>query len=237
MTKYIDRYYLNWEMYAIKFGGGGWGWTPWANTLAYYPLESDVLDYSWNWNNAIGAPDSFADWVANYSWASTSLPTSLAQSIPLTCLIWINDGWIGVWDHNINVMWQHTFSGYGLCLSYNQYDRNNSAYSVGWHTSSNGGNFMWVWTTYSNPLDWWHLMWLTRDWTTLKLYIDWEFIWQDSDSSSATSNDAFYLWYDHGYDWGAWYWKVSKLIFEDKTWTAQEVADYFNQTKSLYGIS
>lgn len=26
MTKYIDRYYLNWECYGIKFGGGGWQW-------------------------------------------------------------------------------------------------------------------------------------------------------------------------------------------------------------------
>jgi hypothetical protein len=27
------------------------GWKPWANTLAYYPLETDTKDYSWNNRN------------------------------------------------------------------------------------------------------------------------------------------------------------------------------------------
>lgn len=43
MTKYIDRYYLNWELYGIKFAEPGW--QPGANTVAYYPLNWDILDH------------------------------------------------------------------------------------------------------------------------------------------------------------------------------------------------
>ena len=33
-----------------------------------------------------------------------------------------------------------------------------------------------------------------------------------------------------------WYW-ISKVIIEDRVWTAQEIADYFDQTKWDYWIS
>ena len=32
-------------------------------------------------------------------------------------------------------------------------------------------------------------------------------------------------------------WKVSEYIYEIDSWTAQEISDYFNQTKANYGIS
>ena len=39
-------------------------------------------------------------------------------------------------------------------------------------------------------------------------------------------------WYYYNFPW-----KFSNLIIEDKERTAQEVADYYNQTKGDYGIS
>ena len=52
MTKYIDRYYLNGEMYGIKFAW--WWWQPSVNTLIYLPLNWDANNLwtywvSWNW--------------------------------------------------------------------------------------------------------------------------------------------------------------------------------------------
>ena len=37
--------------YFIYSTSGRWGWQPWVNTVAYYPLESDANDYSWNGYN------------------------------------------------------------------------------------------------------------------------------------------------------------------------------------------
>jgi len=209
-------------------------WQPWANTLAYYPLKEDVLDYSGNWNNATWNPNSFIWWVANYSWASTTLPTSLAQAKPLTLCARINDGGVWVWTHNISVLWQHTYSGYGLCLIYNMEWNNN--YRVGFIFSTNSWAASVLEKTYPNAITWWHLVGLTRDTNIAKLYIDWEYIWQTT-YSWKISNMTFYLWYDHWYDGWAWNGKISELIFEDKIWTAQEVADYYNATKDNYPVT
>jgi hypothetical protein len=209
------------------------GWKPWANTIAYYPLKEDVLDYSGNWNNATWNPNSFTGWVANYSWASTTLPTLLAQAKPLTLSVRINDWGVWVWTHNISVLWQHTYSWYWLCLTYNMEWNNN--YRVGFVLSANSWNSFLIEKTYPNKIIWWHLVTLTRDANIANLYIDWEYIGQTT-YSWKTSNRTFYLWYDHWYDGWAWNGKISELIFEDKTWTAQEVADYYNQTKWNYWI-
>jgi hypothetical protein len=51
MTKYIDRYYLNWELYGIKFAGGGWWQPDPSRTIFYYDFEQNLDDSSGNWNN------------------------------------------------------------------------------------------------------------------------------------------------------------------------------------------
>lgn len=44
-------------------------WTPWSNTLAYYPLATGTKDYSWNGRDGTNNWVTFSDgvWVFNGS--------------------------------------------------------------------------------------------------------------------------------------------------------------------------
>lgn len=77
MTKYIDRYYLNWEMYAIKFPELVTVWSinnpqfVWSNTTSTNTIHRNNLEFS-------------ADWTFLYYWENTtrSGPTQITLSTP-----------------------------------------------------------------------------------------------------------------------------------------------------------
>jgi hypothetical protein len=93
----------------------------------------------------------------------------------------------------------------------------------------------WSWISiYDNG---WHNIVLSRINWVINLYLDWNTTPVWSDNSHTTNNiwrnANIYLGYnlaDRLYSTVY----LNDLIIENKGWTAQEVADYFNQTKSLY---
>jgi len=197
-------------------------WKPWANTIAYYPLKEDVLDYSWNWNNWSWNPNSFTGWVANYSWNSTTLPYSIIYRDAYTVSVWVVSE-VTSWFKS--VMGQHSNSYYWFNILF---IKNNN---VNYITGNSGYEFT---RYYDSNLNWWKLLTCTSDWSTTKLYINWElkatwtYWWKRS--------DTLYMWYDHWYNGWAFTWKISELIVEDKVRTAQKIQDYYNQTKSNYWL-
>lgn len=211
-------------------------WKPNVNTVAYYPLKENVNDYSGNWYNWSWNPNSFAWWVANYSWASTTLPTSIINANPRTVSCWVNDEGVGVGTHNISVYGQHTTVNYGFCLGYNM-KNNDNTYRINIVVSGGSGYATSNGVMYSYPtaLTWWHHIVFMRDSSKSYLYVDGVYI-GNTTYSGQTSSNTFYLWYDHWYDGWAWNGKISELIFEDKTRTAEEILNYYNQTKSKYWI-
>ena len=110
MTKYIDRYYLNWEMYAIKFGGGGWlpaeyqkveyiesTWTQLIDTWYLITPNTEVsVDYQFTSANAqdfvfgVGSDTNTSSWMTfcvyiGYWWSS----------------LWsVFRGWISDWTYD-----------------------------------------------------------------------------------------------------------------------------------------
>lgn len=206
-------------------------WKPWANTLAYYPLKEDVLDHSGNWNNGSWNPNSFADGVANYSWNSTTLPTSLVSSWTRTVSVWLNGAW--PYDKIVAVLWQHTNVDYWFNIWFN---RNAWGTYYNWvlQWPQGSGTVYNYLEALPSQLTWWHYVVAQRDISKIYIYVDGVFKWEDT--YSWLSNNTFYLWYDHWYAGWAWTGKVSELIFEDKIWTADEITDYYNQTKSNYWL-
>lgn len=87
MTKYIDRYYLNWELYGIKFG-----WWP------RLPVEYQEVEYI----ETTGA-QYINTWYVPQSWDTATIKFNM-----LTCTwdeqwifaVWANPNWYRAWVNN-----------------------------------------------------------------------------------------------------------------------------------------
>lgn len=202
---------------------GWWGWQPWANTLAYRPLSSDLDDYSWNnhhfsagWgsysfsNNMCtlqrASVSGFS--LGNYSWDFTlSMRTTSA---------WPNCAFMPVINSSgypsLQIYWIWTEIGFNMVL-----------------------NNDWYWVYY-NPYHWiWiHLLTWTKTGTQITLYID----WQEHNHITGTygqlgADNNTWLWRNVN---GSWTLTAGNVIIENKARTSQEVVDYYNLTKWNYWL-
>ena len=208
-------------------------WTPWANTLAYFPLEWDYKDYSWNWNNGTKS------WTINFvtSWgltyAETSSYTAWYVSFPITMNStaytlswWVNlqlpsqyyRWWSIFWIWNTT----NSLCGTDVWWWYNKFD------------VTVVGTRDWISNVAPSASTWYHIAWIfTTTW--MKMYVNWAQAYSDSNSYTLSwsswklfSRDALTSWDYH--------WALSQIIIENKEWTQQEVSDYYNLTKSNYWL-
>lgn len=210
--------------------GGEWKWKPWANTIAYYPLTatSTVNDFSGH-NNTLTNYNSAQ--FGDYNWVSCYLKTSwnylqwTVANIPTwnsnrTVSVWLvndgNTGWTVVWWWNW--WWATQFS-----LFFN----GNYPYF-----SSNGTGDIQLDATLTTGI--WYNLILTYDGTATKMYQNWAFM-KSSNMSLNTWWTQLSIWSIYSSSTG-YKWKISNLIIENKVRTAQEIADYYNLTKSNYWL-
>lgn len=226
----------------------GWGgWQPWVNTIAYFPLEEDFNDHSWNWHTATnnGVTLATVDWkdVGSFngsSYISISDASDLRGSNNYTTSLWYKytSGWNTAmdlfckWKDNATSSW----SWGRLLLS--------SDRTQAWqHAWNNTGNPI-ISLAVTGILDWnrHNMVFAFDSSNSMCLYFDW--VLQSSVSTSGYSfsynntddvqigrwkNRAEYTYYYNGY--------MSEVILESTTWSAQEVADYYDLTKANYWIS
>ncbi len=227
--------------------------TPWANTLAYYPLEWDLNDYSGNGytlTNAWGAIFKTDSWIERtvlyFNWAQ---PTNYSpwnayvytQSLPssTTSLITIN-------------VWSKPAFPIGESYARGMFDTRfnwNSGW-VRWELYQ-GACTIWINNTYTpfqnasgyfNTWTLWSVTYSKSTWT-VKMYLNGSLNNSGSVSSTPWNNwlSNFTLWI--GY-WGNqsmmynrnYLWWIGDVILENKIRTDQEIADYYNASKSIYGL-
>lgn len=197
-------------------GGGWWSYTPTAYTVAYYPLISDFNDHKWSWTlyNLTNSWATLATlwWVtcANFNWSDTEASSSAFYSY---------------WT------WDFTASARGYPLANSQW--------VWWLIGANvlvmnSKNWYVEWTSAPTPLNTWTNIVFTITGGKLKIYSNATLYLDTSYGSNVTWN--LYIGATNGSSYHL-YWWLSELIFENKARTATEVSDYFNATKSNYGIS
>lgn len=223
-------------------------WQPWINTVLYMPLDWDVVDYS-SYNRSftvygstasVGSPvfDTLASWkkVANFiatdshssNWiAFTDNVTDIPSSWNMTVSSWINRS--------------SNWSRYMGIVDY----RGNSRYTwMTWIHQNNRFLFHGVSQETSDfiPTVWtWYNMICTVDNGTCYIYKDGVQIYSDSYTYNSPSQKVC-LWCFYN-SWAtnareeSFNWKLWDVIVENKARTAQEIADYYDLTKSLYGIS
>lgn len=218
-------------------------WAPWANTIAWFPMDSDLLDHSGN-NFSVTTYGNVSIWTAwgvsaGYFWGIWELSGSFTY----------NNTWLTVMGYayktanpnNDNASmfgfaWWNM--GWPLCQA------------LYWNTNwdSHISNKPWValfdWNTQANQTavsmnnnEWVHFaMTLDKDTKELKLYTNWVLSEQYTTQESLSSIN--YLWMSRA-NWidRSWIGYFSNVIFEDKLWTSTEISDYFNQTKANYWIS
>ena len=205
-------------------------WKPWANTLAYYPLDSTntVNDLSWNNKTLSNTWVTFwtYNWVdcANYSWDK---------------YLYRNQSLIS-WSQNFTInMWY---------LRWGASHNHSEILSIGSRYWSNSFMF-WLNDSDSLYIWWWdndrNTWYVTQQWQwvnvvcshnnwTAKVYINGVLQLTATVSYSITSSWTgiwWWFWWDRPIIWN-----ISKFIVESMPRTAQEVADYYNLTKWNYWL-
>jgi hypothetical protein len=226
------------------------GFVPWANTLAYYPLETDTNDYSWNNRNWTNNWVTFSNWVwvfngssyvSLWTWSWTKIQTNMTISV------WFKWNWSWSRDNCVVGKMMYAPTSYNqayywitvheedryLCIwTYTGSDWN--MHPLNFRTTSGWSPTLWP-VTQSNK--WYHTV-LTVNWTTKKAYIDWVLVATEtsaSTSSTVSIDTRIGSFVRYNYD-SYFNWNISAVIFEDKTRSAQEVSDYYNLTKSNYWL-
>lgn len=247
MTKYIDKYYLNWTEYKIKFWWWGW-WTPDpSRTIFYYDFEdsSDRLkDTSWNNNNATWSGDIT---YTEVWWQYVALANPYGRIIVNTAVwgsIWTWDFAISFWMYFISPGWTTPMI---FWISSNDYPYAwpNIFFDVGWKILYRmNATDQQYWTASTSSLySWWHHIVMTRNNWEVICYCDGnvDASWTDTISTFPTQTNqtwwiigrASWSWQHWNNAWAMW----DKFILEKVWWSATDVTNYYNSTKSIYWIS
>lgn len=191
------------------------GWTPWTNTIAYYPFENNTLDETWH--TTIG------------SWSLTQdglwyRPTSSA----VISIAGYNAYYVNLWICIKSYTW-NTYIGLGN-------DQRWCWYYVK-HASASLNRYIYVFTNTSYNIGWsayfsptvntWHNISYWYDWTKVIYSIDW-----------VTNTLYNWAWYNFSnnlfLDAGDYI--VSRYIVENKARTADEILAYYSKTKWNYWL-
>lgn len=210
-------------------------WTPWANTILYFPLENDAIDVA----NNVSLTSS---WTTNYTtvgwvksaeftksnWLYNNSVAILPQwDVAKTLSMWIymkgkNAGryWpVMFWT---DAQWQTFWIAWYI-------NTDNICLTRWWSTSS-------VYTPAQNT--WINLICTYSPSNKRNLYVNWNstpiITWN---TTAPTEWNLLCI----GSSIGMWaseqfYWNLSNVIIENKERTTQEVSDYYNLTKWNYWL-
>ena len=212
------------------------GWTPGSNTIAYYPLTSSstIQDKSWNDRNLINTGSvvfwtyqwvncAYFNWTSNSQLYNTSISFSAYPT--QTVLVWMYISWTST---SVYQTIYHT-----------------------WTTAKTGklGSWFKYWTWiciwswywwYESIKSWningsWHLLVNVTNWTSSTQYLDWA-LYQSLTNSLSYTQTWLYIWWAQQSSSERLSWYESEFIVESKVRTAQEIQDYYNNTKSNYWL-
>jgi hypothetical protein len=210
---------------------------PWANTVAYYPLNST---------------DTTRDKSGNGYNLSNRGATTFWEIGGVSCGIFSNSNTSWLYNDSIqHPTWTNPFTISMRCYptSYNSTEDDcvfigTAAFSGKWFAvyRANPLSISARWASSSAtswlPLNMWSLLTITQNWWQYNAYINWTNVILNASQTTNITWTRINIWYCY---WnggvGYWFiWWISNVIVEDKVRTAQEIADYYNQTKANYWI-
>lgn len=215
---------VEWQVSIVYKDSWGWGWQPWANTIWYRPLETDLKDYSWNNYDftTYSWTTTFVNWMVQTNW-KISRNNVLDVSNNFTLLMYI----VPNSDNNAE---SYLFFSDNNNLANANFGYWFWSYRLGWVV-----NWTREWNYYSASLDWNpHLLCVTKNWNSYDLYLDGVFAKNETTSVAIPSSTYMVLWNVTSNTKTMKFWK---LIIEDRIRTDIEISNYYDQTKSTYWIS
>ena len=213
---------------------GGW-WQPGENTIVYYPLTENANDYSGNGYNATNYEGTFSTQNWCYLWTITSRLELPSMTIWQTFTIsaWLKlPNWQPTWDKEFDIYYDWSGSYRNIlyrcnawwidCYTwYNRTSHNAKTVSVAF------------WT-------WWDNIILSKTWTSYSIYLNGNLLGTFSSAYNVSIpwwSNSINIWHvSYSTSSSSAFWYVKDYIIEDKSRTVQEVADYYNQTKSNYWL-
>ncbi len=209
---------------------GGWTRKPTTNTLLYFPLTDDLIDHSWK---SVTSTTTGSPTITTLNWVKCCQLNGSSTIDTDVTLNTLSNVYASCWFYTANaenkwIFWNQP------CWVFNWF----------WFSLTNSSNFV-VEVYYSGSsstsasASWsfqgsWHL-YSVSNW---KLYIDW--IYKSTLSTTTLNwNQPMCIWW-HNQNSSCtrqkvnWY--IGDCILENKERTASEIADYYNNTKSNYGL-
>ncbi len=192
------------------------GWQPWANTLLYAPLETDLLNKVDNSSPTVTGTVSISWGLWDFQWWQLvySMPSATATTVR-TVSFWSNMTSAARWNWRFMTgawwtsdMYRRSSWYVGMYWNHEQSDQRNVSLNEWalWTCTYNGS----TWTLYKNAV-----------W---KVYNVATGTWSSAQLGLSGSGDGFY-------------WKMSQFIVESVAWSADDVKNYYNQTCENYGLS
>ena len=200
------------------------GWTPWANTILYMPLDTVNGRTDIQWHSTVDVNNNITYWT--FGWVDCASFPAASNYINVNDVAFPNQWTMLIWVNNINQkqssIWRA--SGANAWLSYS---------STQWY-------YVWENNTYfgKTATNHWYLIaycnsstaadkkqYIVDNWTITSISCN-----NNDNALNTTKNvilsdsNAYFNWY------------MSALIIEDRIWTEQEISDYYNQTKSNYWL-
>ena len=220
-------------------------WQPWVNTVAYFPLMNDSNEASWK---AVTTTDNNVNYstlgwvkcanVGTKGWiqVTTSVFNTANTWTEQTMSFWLYQNVMpnGTSRWHFEFEKQNIYSFYFLSRSNNiyRYEWNGDAWSTIDVSISGGDIWNWVYFTLVNSSSW---KYIYKNWTLI-----WSGNWSSTPRWSRQDPSSWESYILCSRDWPlAWTstnWGLRELIFENKVRTAQEIADYYNQTKWNYWL-
>ena len=205
-------------------------WRPNENTVAYFPLTENFIDQiTWNWPTATSGtiPFTTKDWVVCVSCPSWSVQMSYNNRNWST---WNNVHTWSFWCNKNSYSHERQVvitTGYGATNRCKGMGFHNNKFWTGWWNND---------TDHADAKIWQRALYTwTFDWTTTRAYINWELVNSKNMTYSVDSNNYSALFSQviqnaSGPDQSAdWYYR--DIIIENRVWTAEEILNYYNQTK------
>lgn len=201
-------------------------WKPWANTIAYYPLTTDVNDYSWNGNNMTN------NWIVFWTYNGVKcayLNNSSYATKSWSLFTWNPTFTVSIWFNNIARNDGETPRAFGSSEGTNSFilwiSNTRILYTWWWSNDRNTG--------YTITANTWYNVVFAYSWWSGTVYVNWASVYSWTRSPTIW-NTSTLIWDNHTLT-AKWYWYLSDAIFENKKWSADEVSKYYESTKSIYG--
>lgn len=242
-TKWQDTNYIEYELKNAYIGEYVNEWTPDASrTLLYLKLENNVTDSSWNSVSVNSSGISY--WTAGDKYYAQLTSTSgyIRPTATLAQQIWTWDFTVSFFMYLVsNSTWEASWMFWDWYDSWSPRPwiciRVYTDWDFAWMDDWNGANQV---KTPCSKNTWHYQTYVRKNWVCY-CYLDGAFVWQHNHSWNLASPwvNKFYILNRSDYSpqrWSSTWARISEVIFENVAWTADDVQNYYNSTKSNYWL-